>query len=85
MDLTSFMVATATYLLPQDPAATCAVVTVTALWIYYLTWRALYVLATFAVAIRLVGANYHFLSDAIAGGFVGISQRLDAQLPLEGG
>jgi membrane-associated phospholipid phosphatase len=26
-----------------------------------------------AVAIGLIGANYHFLSDVTAGGFVGVS------------
>ena len=30
-------------------------------------------LAVLAVAIGLIGANYHFVSDVIAGGFVGIS------------
>lgn len=52
-------------------AVTCAVISV--LWIYYPKWRWLYVLAVLAVAIGLIGANYHFVSDVIAGGFVGIS------------
>ena len=52
-------------------AVTCAVITV--LWIYYPRWRPLYALAVAGVAIGLIGANYHFLSDVIAGGFVGIS------------
>lgn len=52
-------------------AMACAVIAV--LWIYYPTWKVLYVLAVLAVAVGLVGANYHFLSDVIAGGFVGIS------------
>lgn|SRR5512139_818311 len=52
-------------------AVTCAVISV--LWIYYPAWRTLYALAVFAVAIGLIGANFHFLSDVIAGGFVGIS------------
>jgi membrane-associated phospholipid phosphatase len=52
-------------------AVTCAVMTV--LWIYYPRWRPLYALAVFAVGIGLIGANYHFLSDVIAGGFVGVS------------
>ena len=43
------------------------------LWIYYPKWRALYALAVLAVATGLIGANYHFVSDVIAGGFVGIS------------
>jgi membrane-associated phospholipid phosphatase len=49
----------------------CAVVTV--LWICYPKFRAIYVLLVAAVAIGLIGADYHFLSDVIAGGFLGIS------------
>ncbi len=52
-------------------AVTCAVISV--LWIAYPTWRPLYALAVAAVAVGLIGANYHFLSDVIAGGFVGVS------------
>ena len=52
-------------------AVTCAVISV--LWIYYPAWRPLWALAVLAVAIGLIGANYHFLSDVIAGGFVGVS------------
>jgi membrane-associated phospholipid phosphatase len=52
-------------------AVTCAVISV--LWLYFPAARALYTLAGLAVAIGLVGANYHFLSDVIAGAFVGIS------------
>ena len=48
---------------------TCAVVSV--LWIAYPKLRALYALVVLAVAVGLVGANYHFLSDIIAGSFVG--------------
>lgn len=51
--------------------AICAVVAV--LWISYPRWRALYVTAVLAVGLGLVGANYHFLSDVIAGAFVGVS------------
>jgi membrane-associated phospholipid phosphatase len=52
-------------------AAIGAVISV--LWIWYPRLRGLWVLALLAVGIGLVGANYHFLSDVIAGGFVGIS------------
>jgi membrane-associated phospholipid phosphatase len=52
-------------------AVTCAVIAV--LWIYYPRWRPFYALAVLAVGIGLIGANYHFLADVIAGGFVGIS------------
>lgn len=57
---------------PSGHSATiCAVITV--LWILYPKLRALYLVAGLAVAIGLIGANYHFLSDVIAGAFVGIS------------
>jgi membrane-associated phospholipid phosphatase len=51
--------------------AICTVMTV--LWLCYPRYRALYALTMAAVAIGLVGANFHFLSDVIAGGFLGIS------------
>ena len=52
-------------------AAICAVLSV--LWILYPKLRPLYALIVLVVAVGLIGANYHFLSDVIAGGFVGIS------------
>ena len=52
-------------------SVTAAVVSV--LWIAYPRWRALYALVMLAVTAGLVGANYHFVSDIIAGGFVGVS------------
>jgi len=52
-------------------AVTCAVISV--LWLYLPAARTLYALAGLAVAIGLIGANFHFLSDVIAGAFVGIS------------
>jgi membrane-associated phospholipid phosphatase len=51
--------------------AICTVMTV--LWLCYPRYRALYALTMAAVAIGLVGADFHFLSDVIAGGFLGIS------------
>ena len=45
----------------------------TVLWICYPRFRPLYALCMAAVAVGLVGANFHFLSDVIAGGFLGIS------------
>jgi membrane-associated phospholipid phosphatase len=45
----------------------------TVLWICYPRLRAVYVLLIAIVAIGLMGANYHFLSDTIAGSFLGIS------------
>lgn len=47
----------------------CAVIAV--LWIYYPRFRALYVLPVLMVTVGLVGANYHFVSDIIAGCFLG--------------
>lgn len=49
--------------------ATLAVISV--LWICYPLLRPLYVLAVVAVAVGLVGSNFHFLGDVIAGGFLG--------------
>jgi len=51
--------------------AICAVMTV--LWMCYPRFRLLYALAIAAVAIGLVGADFHFLGDVVAGGFLGIS------------
>jgi len=51
-------------------AAICAVMSV--LWICYPRFRSVYALCIAAVAIGLVGADFHFLSDVIAGGFLGI-------------
>jgi membrane-associated phospholipid phosphatase len=50
---------------------TCAVISV--LWMVYPKLRAVYLLVFLAVAVGLIGADYHFLSDIIAGAFVGTS------------
>lgn len=52
-------------------AATLAVLSV--LWICYPRFRALYVLAALAVIVGLVGANFHFVGDTIAGAFLGVT------------
>src|SRR5262249_37831363 len=52
-------------------AAICSVMTV--LWWSYPSWRAIYVACAATVAVGLIGANYHFLSDILSGGFVGTS------------
>lgn len=51
--------------------AICALVSV--LWITVPRGRPIYVLTVLAVVIGLIGADYHFLSDIIAGGFLGTS------------
>jgi len=50
--------------------ASCAVAAV--LWLYWPRLRPLYALAVAAVFIGLIGADYHFLSDVIAGAFFGV-------------
>jgi membrane-associated phospholipid phosphatase len=50
-------------------AATFAVISV--LWICYPRFRILYALAAAAVIVGLVGSNFHFLGDTIAGAFLG--------------
>jgi len=52
-------------------AAVCAVITV--LWWAYPNLRPIYAACVAAVAIGLIGANYHFLSDIFGGVFVGVS------------
>ena len=57
-------------------AAICAVASV--LWVYYPRLRPIYSIVTLAALVGLVGANFHFLSDTIAGAFVGASTGLMA-------
>lgn len=47
----------------------CAVVT--ALWFYFPRLAPIYMLLMIMISIGLIGANYHFLSDIVAGGFFG--------------
>lgn len=49
----------------------CTVMAV--LWISYPRFRPVFGLLIAMVAIGLIGANYHFLSDIVAGGFLGVS------------
>lgn len=49
----------------------CTVMAV--LWISYPRFRPVFGLLIAMVAIGLIGANYHFLSDVVAGGFLGVS------------
>jgi len=50
-------------------AGVCSVMAV--LWWSYPNWRPIYIACVAAVAIGLIGANYHFLSDVLGGMFVG--------------
>lgn len=50
-------------------AATCALISV--LWICYPRFKPVYAAVVLAVAVGLIGADFHFLSDVIAGSFVG--------------
>ena len=52
-------------------AAVCSVMAV--LWWSYSSWRPIYVACVAAVAVGLIGANYHFLSDILSAIFVGVS------------
>jgi membrane-associated phospholipid phosphatase len=40
-------------------------------WIAYPWWRWAAVAASLAVAVGLIGMNYHFVGDVVAGGFIG--------------
>ena len=51
-------------------SAVCAVMSV--FWICYPRFRVLYALAMAVVGIGLIGADLHFVSDVIAGAFLGI-------------
>jgi len=55
-------------------ALACAVFAV--LWIWYPKLRFAYLIITALIAVLLIAGNYHFLSDVIAGAFVGISTAL---------
>ena len=51
--------------------AACAMLSV--LWVCYPAGRPLWSAAALAVAAALIGGNYHFLGDVVAGAFVGTS------------
>ena len=50
-------------------AGLCSMMAV--LWWAYPSWRSVYIACVVATAIGLIGANFHFLSDVLAGVFVG--------------
>jgi len=60
-------------------------VTMTVLWLCYPKLRALYAALVALVVIGLIGANYHFLSDMIAGAFIGVSVGIFAVALWEAG
>jgi membrane-associated phospholipid phosphatase len=51
--------------------AACALLSV--LWLYYPRGRPLWAAAALVIGAALIGGNYHFLGDVIAGAFVGCS------------
>jgi membrane-associated phospholipid phosphatase len=52
---------------------TAVVAVMSVLWICYPRFRMLYAAIIATVVIGLIGANFHFLSDCIAGAFIGAS------------
>jgi membrane-associated phospholipid phosphatase len=52
-------------------ATSCAVLAV--VWLWYPRFRGLCIVAGLAIGAGLVGGNYHFLSDVLAGAFLGAS------------
>ncbi len=50
---------------------TVALALLSVLWIAYPRWRPLYTIAVLGAAVALVGSNYHFVGDVIAGSFLG--------------
>jgi membrane-associated phospholipid phosphatase len=62
---------------------TCAAAAV--LWISYPRYRPLFAAMVGAVGVGLIGANYHFLSDVIAGAFIGSSSGWIAVLLWDAG
>ena len=55
-------------------AAVCALAAV--LWTTYPRFRLLYVAGAISMAIALVAGDFHFLSDVLGGGFLGVSVAL---------
>jgi membrane-associated phospholipid phosphatase len=64
-------------------AAVCSAMSV--LWLCYRRWRVLYALVVALVVVGLIGSDFHFLSDIVAGGFVGASTGWLAVLMWEAG
>ena len=64
-------------------AAVCSAMAV--LWLCYPRWRALYAVVVGLVVVGLIGSDFHFLGDIVAGGFVGASTGWLAVLMWEAG
>jgi membrane-associated phospholipid phosphatase len=64
-------------------AAVCSAMAV--LWLCYRRWRALYAIVVGLVVVGLIGSDFHFLGDIVAGGFVGASTGWLAVLMWEAG
>lgn len=64
-------------------AAVCSAMSV--LWQCYPHWRALYAVVVGLVVVGLLGSDFHFLGDIVAGGFVGASTGWLAVLMWEAG
>jgi membrane-associated phospholipid phosphatase len=63
--------------------AVCAAMAV--LWICYPKGRPLYALVVAAVVVGLIGSDFHFLSDIVAGAFIGVSTGWIAVLMWQAG
>jgi membrane-associated phospholipid phosphatase len=64
-------------------AAVCAAMSV--LWLCYRRWRALCAILVGLVVVGLLGSDFHFLGDIVAGAFVGASTGWLAVLMWEAG
>ena len=64
-------------------AAVCSAMAV--LWLCYPRWRALYAVVVGLVVVGLLGSDFHFLGDIVAGAFVGASTGWLAVLMWEAG
>ena len=64
-------------------AAVCSAMSV--LWLCYPRWRLVCAITVMLVVIGLIGSDFHFLSDVVAGAFVGASTGWLAVLMWEAG
>jgi membrane-associated phospholipid phosphatase len=64
-------------------AAVCSAMSV--LWLCYPRWRVVYAIVVGLVVVGLIGSDFHFLGDIVAGAFVGASTGWLAVLMWEAG